>query len=105
VGSASEHLEGATLTVEESEAVLGILCVEYGFCLPPEAYDRLADFPPTTPGEYVEAVVVAEGLDPSAVDAEMIKAMQAVVRDAMVRSSSAAGSLPPNTSLERTRER
>ena len=104
MGSASEHREGATLTVEESEAVLGILCIKYGFCLPPDAYDSLADFPPTTPGAYVEAVVIAEGLDPLALDSEMVEAMQAVVRDAMARSSSAAGSLPPNKSLERTRE-
>jgi hypothetical protein len=105
VGGARESEEGGTLTPKDSENVLEIFCTKYGFCLNPEGYDRLADSPPTSPRAYVDAVIVAYGLDPATVDPKTHQAMQGEVRDAMARHGAASGGLPPNTSLERTRER
>jgi hypothetical protein len=45
-----------------------------------------------------------EGLDPRTADRSMYNAMLEVVRAGFERSSASGSGLPPNTSLERTRE-
>jgi hypothetical protein len=40
------------------------LCIDLGFCLPPVDQDRLRHEPPLDPDAFVDAVFVAEGLDP-----------------------------------------
>ncbi len=45
-------------------SLLAELCVDLGFCLPPEEYDRLRDAPPRAVDAFTDAVFVAEGLDP-----------------------------------------
>jgi hypothetical protein len=44
--------------------LLDELCVDLGFCLPPDARGRLQDSPPRDVDAFTNAVFVAEGLDP-----------------------------------------
>jgi hypothetical protein len=48
------------------EALLYELCVDLGFCLPPDAQVRLTSNPPRDAQQFAEAVIRAEGLDPEA---------------------------------------
>ncbi|MBT8399767.1 MAG: hypothetical protein KJO98_04765 [Rhodothermia bacterium] len=52
------------LRPKSRERLLYDLCVKYGFCLPPEGYDRIMDEPPTDLSEFVELIFLLEGLDP-----------------------------------------
>jgi hypothetical protein len=47
-----------------AEAALYELCLKYGYCLPPDAQDRLLANPPPTSEAFAEALLLAEGLDP-----------------------------------------
>jgi len=40
------------------------LCVDLGFCLPPDDQLRLLEAPPDDVDEFTDAVMVAEGLEP-----------------------------------------
>ena len=51
-----------------TEAALDELCVKYGYCLPPDKAAILLAAPPDDPDAFVDAVLVAEGLDPLLVD-------------------------------------
>ncbi len=57
------------------------LCVELGFCLPPEAQARLVARPPLSVNAFTDAVLLAEGLDPQFVD----KSLRRQVRDRVAR--------------------
>lgn len=48
------------------EVLLTELCVDLGFCLPPDAVARLKSDPPPDTDEFADAVIRAEGLDPYA---------------------------------------
>lgn len=48
--------------------MLDKLCIELGFCLPPEEYTKLSNSPPTTVKAFTDAVFVAEGLEPEYAD-------------------------------------
>lgn len=45
--------------------LLDELCVDCGFCLPPDARGRLEQAPPPSIDAFTDAVFVAEGLDPA----------------------------------------
>lgn len=45
------------------DRLLAGLCVELGFCLPPEDHKRLRDSPPRTIDAFTDAVFIAEGMD------------------------------------------
>lgn len=104
MGSANELEEDGSITPEEAEKVLGILCVKYGFCLPPLWQARLRDCPPRSIEKFTDTVFHAEGLDPRMADRAMYKEMAGEVRLAFERSNPTGG-MPSNISLERTRER
>jgi hypothetical protein len=104
VGSATQLEDEGSITPQEAEKVLGILCVKYGFCLPPLWHARLRDCPPRSVAKFTDTVFQAEGLDPRTADGAMYKAMAEEVRLAFERSKP-SGAIPTNTSLERTRER
>ena len=40
------------------------LCVDLGFCLPPDDQQRLRESPPQDPDSFTDAVFEAEGMDP-----------------------------------------
>lgn len=44
--------------------LLGELCVEWGFCLPPASHDRIVASRAITADEFAVAVLAWEGLDP-----------------------------------------
>ena len=44
------------------------LCVDLGFCLPPEVRESMRTSPPDGVDSFTDAVFVAEGLDPTATD-------------------------------------
>ena len=46
--------------------LLDQLCIELGFCLPPADQHRLRHEPPLDADDFVNAVFVAEGLEPDA---------------------------------------
>jgi hypothetical protein len=46
------------------ERLLSELCVDLGFCLPPDDQERLRDSPPPTIDAFTDAVFLAEGIDP-----------------------------------------
>ena len=48
--------------------MLDKLCIDLGFCLPPEEYTKLSNSPPTTVKAFTDAVFVAEGLEPEYAD-------------------------------------
>ena len=54
------------LSSPQVEALLYELCAVLGFCLPPDEQARLRASPPTEVDAFTDAVIRAEGLDPSA---------------------------------------
>lgn len=72
----------------EARKLLGVLCVKYGFCLPPLWHARLERNPPRSIDKFLATVFRAEGLDPSTADSDMYKAMREEVRQAFERSRS-----------------
>jgi hypothetical protein len=61
------------------ESLLYELCVDLGFCLPPDAQVRLRDLPPRDVDAFTEAVLIAEGLDPLYVDNGLRRMVRAMV--------------------------
>ena len=56
------------MTEDRVEALLYELCVDLGFCLPPQAYEALTYNPPPDAEAFARAVFIAEGLDFDAYD-------------------------------------
>ena len=52
------------MTSAQIEALLHELCSVLGFCLPPEAHERIKSEPPADVDGFTDAVIRAEGLDP-----------------------------------------
>jgi hypothetical protein len=55
--------------------------VKYGYCLPPDEHAALLSDPPSTAEEFVDAVLRAEGFDPSLADKRAKRQLTEVVRD------------------------
>jgi hypothetical protein len=104
MGNASQLEEEGSISPQEAERVLGVLCVKFGFCLPPLWHARLLDCPPRSVAKFTDTVFHAEGLNPRTADSAMYKEMAEEVRIGFERSRRAGG-MPSNTSFERTRER
>ncbi|WP_292171186.1 hypothetical protein, partial [Brevundimonas sp.] len=51
------------MTEQQVERLLHELCVDLGFCLPPNAYEALVVTPPSTAEDFAREVFQAEGLD------------------------------------------
>jgi len=62
-----------------ARAALDVMCVKYGYCIPPEAVEAIAANPPTDPDGFVDAVLVAEGLEPMLVDKSQRRQLREVV--------------------------
>jgi hypothetical protein len=69
----------------EAEALLSDLCVRYGFCLPSEEHDRLLDNPPQDVLSFVDAVYIAEGLNPETADRSTYRAVRDRVAESFAR--------------------
>lgn len=77
------------ISPNEAEALLGVLCTRFGFCLTALWHARLRDCPPHSVTAFIDAVFHAEGLDPQLADRAMYEAMAEEARLAFNRSSSA----------------
>lgn len=53
------------------QALLDQLCVDLGFCLPPDAQEELCESPGTDVDAFTDRVIVAEGLDPIYLDGHL----------------------------------
>ncbi|MDX3226137.1 hypothetical protein [Streptomyces sp. ME19-01-6] len=56
------------LSSDEVHALLYELCVDLGFCLPPQDIRRLREAPPADVDEFTDAVFTAEGMEPRGED-------------------------------------
>jgi hypothetical protein len=56
------------LSEDEVDRLLNDLCVDLGFCLPPDDQSRLRVNPPGDADTFTDAVFMAEGLDPLLAD-------------------------------------
>jgi hypothetical protein len=74
------------LSEREAQALLHLLCVKYGFCLPPLWHARLERNPPRSIDKFTETVIRAEGLDPVTYESGIYRAMREEVRLAFERS-------------------
>lgn len=61
------------------ELLLSELCVELGFCLPPDAQARLKSDPPVDADDFTDAVLRAEGLDPQMVPRHLHRDLRAKI--------------------------
>jgi hypothetical protein len=59
--------------------LLNDLCVELGFCLPPEDVERLASAPPADVVTFTDAVFSAEGLPPETADRHLYRQVRDLV--------------------------
>jgi hypothetical protein len=55
------------------------LCVKLGFCLPPEETMKLVENPPEEVDAFVDAVIRAEGLDPTILDSRVRRQVSELV--------------------------
>jgi len=60
-------------------AALQELCVRYGYCIPPDRAAEIEAAPPATADAFVDAVLVAEGLEPWLIDKRTRRELRAVV--------------------------
>ena len=63
------------------DALLSDLCVRKGICLPPEEADALVRNPPSDPDEFVDAILIAEGIDPTLCDKQIRRWVSDAVHD------------------------
>jgi len=66
----------------ELHRLLDHLCVQLGFCLPPDEQARLAEHPPDSADAFTDAVFEAEGLDPATADRHLYRQVRNKVREA-----------------------
>ncbi len=70
------------LTTVEVHSLLSKLCIDLGFCLPPDDIARLQLSPPDTVDSSTDAVFTAEGLDPLTSDQALRNQVMEVVATA-----------------------
>ena len=75
------------LTAVQVGKLLDRLCVDLGFCLPPDDYMRLAENPPGDVRSFVDAVFTSEGMNPEMADRHLYRQVTNVVREAFQRDS------------------
>ena len=70
----------------ELESLLADLCVGYGFCLPSIEHDKLLATPPQDVIAFVDAVFIAEGLNPETASRSTYHAVRDRVATSFARS-------------------
>jgi hypothetical protein len=70
------------LSRREVEVLLSKLCIDLGFCLPPDDQKRLAEQPPVDAHAFTDAVFSAEGLDPTTADRHLYRQVRDMVLEA-----------------------
>jgi hypothetical protein len=64
-----------------AEAALSELCIKWGYCIPPVAAQAILADPPADADAFLDAVIVAEGLDPTLMSKTERRPMLEVVND------------------------
>jgi hypothetical protein len=82
-----------TLTPEEVYSLLSKLCIDLGFCLPPDQIARLQDAPPDDADRFADAVFLAEGLDPRTSDRALRRQVRGLVTEAFKQARQRAPDL------------
>ncbi len=67
--------------LDRVDALLDELCRVYGYCLPPDEWERLVAAPPQDLDAFVDAILAAEGEDPELVDKRARTEVSEVVRE------------------------
>lgn len=80
--SKSIERDGDVLTADQVMKLLDRLCIRLGFCLPPDAKQRLMREPPEDVSFFTDAVFREEGLDPELADRHLYRQVRDVVRGA-----------------------
>ena len=75
------------LTASEIETLLTKVCVELGFCLPPNAVLQLRNSLPADIDSFTDAIFTAEGLDPRFANRTLRAQVRAMVRDEFAKAS------------------
>jgi hypothetical protein len=70
------------LSSSQAYRLLSNLCIRWGWCIPPDAAQKLVDFPPGTAHEFTDAIVIAEGLDPATTDRHSYRKLYTIVNAA-----------------------
>ncbi len=70
-----------TLSKQEAQKLLDVLCLNLGFCISPEDYKQIASDPPPSVSGFVEAVFAAEGLNPDTADQSLLRQVRDVVAE------------------------
>ncbi len=65
------------------EEVLGRVCLELGYCLLGDTYDRLLNDPPSTILEFVDAIISGEGLNPETTPNRQKRRMRDMIIEAI----------------------
>jgi hypothetical protein len=78
------------LNDNELESLFSTLCIDLGFCLPPDEYARLRENPPTDINDFTEAIFIAEGLDPQYASRHLYREVKAVIINAFLKHDEAA---------------
>ena len=66
--------------------LLDQLCVQLGFCLPPEDAQRLASDPPTEVRAFTDALFSAEGFSPETADRHLYRRVRDMIASAFRES-------------------
>jgi hypothetical protein len=74
------------LTENELQRLLDRLCVQLGFCLPPEGQQRLRENPPSDVLSFTDTVFVEEGLDPATADRRLYRQVRDVIAESFRRA-------------------
>jgi hypothetical protein len=69
------------------ERLLGELCADLGYCLSPKDRARIIGSPPNDVDSFTDAVLLAEGRDPSIVQKKERNMVRVVVMNHFQRSS------------------
>lgn len=99
---ASTNDDSGCITKAEAEKLLDVVCVKYGFCLPPLWRARLQSCPPRSVAKFTDTMFHAEGLDARTADSAMYRAIHEEVHGAFERSAQSADFATHNNSLERS---
>ena len=73
------------LSEHEVRQVLDTLCIDLGFCLPPETQQALIADPPTDVRAFADAVFIGEGLDPSTSARHLYRQVRDMIADSFRR--------------------
>jgi hypothetical protein len=75
------------LNHKQIQELLDLLCVKYGFCLPPAKQDEIVKRPAEDVLGFAEAVIAADGLDPVTLDRHLYRQVINAVQNAFHRAA------------------